>query len=123
MSVINEHEQAGRPEKIGECARTFDPLSEHPLPPSQYQPWLRSDSIALRDGIAANFAMKVLAEKGWARDNGRNPIVAFYDVGGEPGLAPGAESIGAGGLGVVTAEDGMGAPGTDVATGGSTGLQ
>ncbi|CAN0055456.1 unnamed protein product [Pylaiella littoralis] len=85
VPVIKEHEQAGRTEKIGECARVFDPLSEKPIPTSQYQPWLRSDSKAPRDGIAANLAMKVLADKMWSEDNGCDRTIAFYRVCSEPG--------------------------------------
>ncbi|CAN0247626.1 unnamed protein product [Pylaiella littoralis] len=85
VPVIKEHEQAGRTMKIGECARVFDPLSEEPTPTSQYQPWLRSDPKAPRDGIAANLAMKVLADKMWSEDNGRDRTIAFCGVCSEPG--------------------------------------
>ncbi|CAN0402865.1 unnamed protein product, partial [Pylaiella littoralis] len=58
---------------------------EEPIPTSQYQPWLRSDSKAPRDGIAANLSMKVLADKMWSEDNGRDRTIAFYGVCSEPG--------------------------------------
>lgn len=38
VPVVEEHEQAGWTEKIGECALAFDPLSEEPVPDSLFQP-------------------------------------------------------------------------------------
>ncbi|CAM9709879.1 unnamed protein product, partial [Pylaiella littoralis] len=85
VPFIKEHEQAGRTENIGECARVFDPLSDKSIPTSEFQPWLRSDSKVPRDEIAANLAMKVLVDKMWSEDNGRDQTIAFYGVCSEPG--------------------------------------
>ncbi|CAN0397517.1 unnamed protein product [Pylaiella littoralis] len=111
VPVIKEHEQAGRTEEIGECARVFDPLSEEPIPTSQYQSWLRSDSKAPRDGIAANLAMKVLVDKMWSEDNGRDRTIAFYGVCSEPGKEESietgisAEALSVGGAGDCVEEE------------------
>lgn len=57
--------EAGRTETIGECARAFDPPSEDRIPATQHQPRLRPDKKAPRGGMAANLAVKVLADKKW----------------------------------------------------------
>lgn len=101
-----EPEQAGRTEEIGECAQAFDRLSEDPIPPSQYQSRLRSDSKAhLGKESPRSSAVKAQADKGWAGDNGRDRSVAFDGVGGKPGLDEGIETgIGAGALSIVREE-------------------
>ncbi|CAN0209343.1 unnamed protein product, partial [Ectocarpus sp. 4 AP-2014] len=97
--------QLGRTEKLGECSRTFDPKSTDPVPSLQYGSWLRADGKAARDGIAANLAMRVLADDVWTGDTKPNGIVAFNGVGDEPGLSADnpagvdAEDVGLNGVG------------------------
>ncbi|CAB1116837.1 unnamed protein product [Ectocarpus sp. CCAP 1310/34] len=66
----------------GGGALSFDPTSTDPIPPSQYQSWLR----AARDRIAAHLAMDILDEKRWTGDCTPKGVVAFYSVEGEAAL-------------------------------------
>ncbi|CAN0453201.1 unnamed protein product, partial [Ectocarpus fasciculatus] len=86
VPAIKGREQSGRTEKIEGCALSFDPTSTDPIPPSQYQSWLRDNQKAARDGIAAHLAMDILDDKRWTGDCTPKGIVAFYGVGGEAGL-------------------------------------
>lgn len=86
VPVIKGQQQLARTEQVGGCARGFDPSSTDLIPSSQFQPWLRANSKAARDGIAASLAMNVLADEKWAGDQKSTGTVAFYGVGGEVGL-------------------------------------
>lgn len=51
VPVIKGHEQQqGRTEKIGGYDRSFDSVAEEPIPPSQYQAWLRAKARKLGTG-------------------------------------------------------------------------
>ncbi|CAB1101190.1 unnamed protein product [Ectocarpus sp. CCAP 1310/34] len=76
VPAIKGHEQRGRTEKLGGCSRTFDLKSTDPVPSLQNGSWLRADGKAARDGIAANLAMRVLADDVWTADTKPNGIVA-----------------------------------------------
>ncbi|CAB1102931.1 unnamed protein product [Ectocarpus sp. CCAP 1310/34] len=86
VPAIKGREQSGRTDKIGGCTLSFEPTSTDPIPPSQYQSWLRDNQKAARDCIAAHLAMDILDDKRWTGDCTPKGNVTFYGVGGEAGL-------------------------------------
>lgn len=84
VPCIKGLEQGGRTEKIGKCDRAFDPLCAVPLPSSQFQAWLRAHGKAARDGIAEYLCFCGLSDDLWKGRDGRDAILAFYGVEGNP---------------------------------------
>lgn len=84
VPLIKGNEQAGRTDKLGGCDKGFDPSSLSSIPPSQFQPWLRANFKAARDGIATYLANCSLMPQFWTGDQACKATVAFYGVEGIP---------------------------------------